>query len=261
MSEVRHAVFMPNFGVFSDPVLVGELAARSEDVGWDGWFIWDHVVHRDGNEPAVDPWMALAAAAMVTNRILLGPMVTPIPRRRPWNVARQAVTLDHLSAGSAVLGVGLGATGTPEFGGFGEEEDLVRRGALLDEGLDVIEELWTGEEIHHSGENFKVEGVRFLPVPVQDPLPIWVAAVWPNRRPLRRAARFQGVVPLEMPGPETLAEVIEYVGEGKEVVVRAGAYPVSAWERAGATWILHQIRARETVVAVEQFIDAGPDLG
>jgi alkanesulfonate monooxygenase SsuD/methylene tetrahydromethanopterin reductase-like flavin-dependent oxidoreductase (luciferase family) len=257
---VRHAMFMPNFGVFSDAALVGELAARSESAGWDGWFIWDHVVHRAGNEPAVDPWMALSVAAVLTNRILLGPMVTPIPRRRPWNVARQAATLDHLSDGRAVLGVGLGATGTPEFGGFREEEDLVKRGELLDEGLDVIEALWTGEEMHHSGEHFTVEGVTFLPRPVQDPLPIWIAAVWPNRRPLRRASRFQGVVPLGLPGPETLAEVLGYVGAGKDVVVKADGHPVSEWERAGATWILHEVGAGESARSVEQKIDAGPNV-
>ena len=96
---MRHAIFVPNFGVFSDPVLVADLAARSESAGWDGWFLWDHFVYRKGDEPAADPWLTLAAVAVGTSRIRLGPLVTPLPRRRPWNVARQAATLDHLSGG------------------------------------------------------------------------------------------------------------------------------------------------------------------
>ena len=100
---MRHAIFVPNFGVFSDPVLVSDLARRAESAGFDGWFLWDHVVHRDGDEPAADPWITLAAVATSTSRIRLGPMVTPLPRRRPWNVARQAATLDHLSGGEIAL--------------------------------------------------------------------------------------------------------------------------------------------------------------
>ena len=255
---MRHAIFTPNFGTFCDPTLVADLAARAESTGWDAWFLWDHVVHRLGNEPAVDPWITLAAIAMRTSNLKLGPMVTPIPRRRPWNVARQAATLDQLSAGRVVLGVGIGAWGTPEFDGFGEEEDLVRRGSMLDEGLDVISSLWAGGEMHHSGEHYRVEGVQFRPPPVQSPLPVWVAAVWPNRRPLRRAAHWQGVVPLGLPGPEALAEVLAIIGQGKDVCVKGDGHASSSWESAGATWLLHEAGRDWPVEKVESFIDAGP---
>jgi alkanesulfonate monooxygenase SsuD/methylene tetrahydromethanopterin reductase-like flavin-dependent oxidoreductase (luciferase family) len=255
---VRHAIFVPNFGVFSDPVLVSDLARRAESAGFDGWFLWDHVVHRDGDEPAADPWITLAAVATSTSRIRLGPMVTPLPRRRPWNVARQAATLDHLSGGRVVLGVGIGAERTPEFGGFGEEEDLATRGSMLDEGLELLKALWNGEEMHHEGPHYKVEGVRFRPAPVQNPLPVWVAAVWPNRRPMRRAARWQGIVPLGLPGPESLAEVFSFAGEGKDVAVKAGGYSVRSWEEAGATWMLHEIGAYVPLRQVAQLIDSGP---
>jgi alkanesulfonate monooxygenase SsuD/methylene tetrahydromethanopterin reductase-like flavin-dependent oxidoreductase (luciferase family) len=255
---VRHAMFVPNFGTFSDPRLVVDLAARCESMGWDGWFYWDHVVHQNANEPAADPWMTLGACAMATERILLGPMITPLPRRRPWNVARQAVTLDQMSKGRAVLGVGIGATGTHEYAEFGEEEDLVKRGAMLDEGLELIQELWRGEEMHHRGEHYKVEGIRFRPVPVSKPLPIWIGAVWPNRRPLRRAARFDGVFPIRLPGPETLAEVLAITGEVKGVVVLADDHPADAWEKAGATWLLHGVPFIESIERVEQKIDDGP---
>jgi alkanesulfonate monooxygenase SsuD/methylene tetrahydromethanopterin reductase-like flavin-dependent oxidoreductase (luciferase family) len=258
---MRQALFIPNFGTFCDPSLVADLAARAEAAGWDGFFLWDHVVHRNGDEPTVDPWITLAAVAIRTSQIRIGPMITPIPRRRPWNVARQAATLDHLSNGRVVLGVGLGTWGTPEFSGFSEQEDRVERAAMLDEGLEVIEELWTGEVVHHSGPHYRVDGVRFLPVPVQRPIPIWVAGEWPNRRPMRRAARFQGVFPIRLPGPGALAEVFAIVGEGKDVAVEGGEYPVSAWEEAGATWVLRTIRSGEPRSQVEEVIDAGPGQG
>ncbi len=255
---MHHAIFVPNFGVFSDPLLVSDLASRSESAGWDGWFLWDHVVYRNGDEPAADPWLTLAAVALNTSRIRLGPMVTPLPRRRPWNVARQAATLDHLSGGRVVLGVGIGTLGTSEFSGFGEEEDLATRGAMLDEGLELMEALWSGEEVNHRGAHYRVEGVRFRPAPLQHPLPLWVAAVWPNRKPLRRAARWQGVVPLGLPGPEAMTEVFSAAGEGKDVAVKAGGHSVRSWEDAGATWMLHDVGADDPVSKVEKLIDAGP---
>jgi len=255
---VRHGVFTPNFGVFSDAAFVADLAASAESADWDGWFHWDHVVHRGGDEPAADPWMTLALIAANTSRIALGPMVTPLPRRRPWNVARQATTLDHISRGRAILGVGIGATGTPEFDGFAEEVDLRRRGSMLDEGLELVRELWSGEEVDHVGEHYRVQGVTFVPRPVQDPLPIWIAEVWPAQAPLRRAARYQGVVPLRMPGPETLAKVFDVVGEGKEIVVVADSHSASSWEGAGATWMLHGISAFVDRAQVEGMVKAGP---
>ena len=160
-----------------------------------------------------------------------------------------------------MLGVGIGTVTTPEFSGFGEVEDLATRGSMLDEGLEVIEALWSGEEMHHRGPHYRVEGVRFRPAPLQHPLPVWVAAVWPNRKPLRRAARFQGVVPLVLPGPEALAEVFSIVGEGKDVAVPAGGHSIRSWEDAGATWILHEVGHDGTVTQVEELIDEGPPGG
>jgi alkanesulfonate monooxygenase SsuD/methylene tetrahydromethanopterin reductase-like flavin-dependent oxidoreductase (luciferase family) len=255
---VRHALFIPNFGVFSDIRWHGELAARAENAGWDGWFVWDHVVYADGNEPAVDPWLALAVAAQATTRVRLGPLVTPLPRRRPWNVARQAAGLDRLSEGRAVLGVGLGTLGTPEFASFGEQEDPRHRAAMLDEGLDLIADLWSGRQVDHAGQHYRVTGIQFLPRPLQDPLPVWVAAIWPARRPLRRAARWQGVVPLALPGPGALAEIIEIVGPGKDIVVAADRNPFQAWEEAGATWLLHRLDPGQSKAEITSLVARGP---
>jgi len=257
---VRCALWAPNFGVFADASLVADLAARSEAAGWDGWFLWDHVVYQEGYEPVVDPWMALAVAAAATSRVRLGPLVTPLPRRRPWNVARQAATLDQLSGGRAVLGVGLGTERTREFDGFGEEADLARRAALLDEGLELIADLWSGAPVHHAGEHFRVDGVAFRPIPRQRPLPVWVAAVWPHRRPLRRAARWQGVFPARLPGPEALAEISRAVGPDRDIVVRADGRPARDWARAGATWWLRALPADGAVGEIEALIDGGPPL-
>jgi alkanesulfonate monooxygenase SsuD/methylene tetrahydromethanopterin reductase-like flavin-dependent oxidoreductase (luciferase family) len=240
---MRHAIFTPNFGTFCDVGLLADLAPAAEEAGWDGWFLWDHTVYRHGDEPLADPWMALAVMARATRRLRLGPLVTPLPRRRPWNVARQAATLDRLSDGRAVLGVGIGTFGTPEFSGFAEEEDPVRRAGMLDEGLEVISALWSGRPVNHVGEHYRVEGVTFNPTPVQDPLPVWVAAVWPHRRPLRRAARWQGVFPLSLPGPETISEIAQVVGPGKDIVVVDDQHPPAEWQEAGVTWLLQGFAA------------------
>jgi alkanesulfonate monooxygenase SsuD/methylene tetrahydromethanopterin reductase-like flavin-dependent oxidoreductase (luciferase family) len=256
--HVRYAIFTPNFGTLSDPALLAELASAAEEAGWDGWFLWDHVVYRMGDEPVVDPWIALAVMARVTGRLQLGPMVTPLPRRRPWNLARQATTLDHLSEGRVILGVGLGSLNTPEFAGFGEEQDLRRRGAMLDEGLELMADLWSGQLVNHHGPHYQVEGVRFLPRPIQRPLPVWLAATWPHRRPLQRAAHWQGVFPLGLPGPAALAEVADIVGPGKDIAVDDGRFSPDEWQRAGATWWLERLPADIATRDLEARIQAGP---
>jgi alkanesulfonate monooxygenase SsuD/methylene tetrahydromethanopterin reductase-like flavin-dependent oxidoreductase (luciferase family) len=162
---VRSGLWVPNFGALADASLLAGLAARAEAAGWDGWFLTDHVVHQAGDEPAVDPWMTLAIAARLTGRIRIGPLVTPLPRRRPWNVARQAATLDRLSHGRAVLGVGTGSERTPEFAPFGEQPSLAARAAMLDEGLDLITALSSGRPVRHAGPHYRVDSIRFAPVP------------------------------------------------------------------------------------------------
>jgi alkanesulfonate monooxygenase SsuD/methylene tetrahydromethanopterin reductase-like flavin-dependent oxidoreductase (luciferase family) len=194
---VRFALNVPNFGEYADPATFIRLAREAETAGWDGLFVWDHIlVDPDWGVPIADPWVLLSAAATVTDRIRLGPMVTPLPRRRPWVVARQAVTLDHLSAGRLTLGVGLGFPPGPEFEAFGEDGDARVRAARLDEGLAILAGLWTGEPFQHDGAVHHLDRMRFLPTPVQQPrIPIWVAGYWPAQAPFRRAARWDGVFP------------------------------------------------------------------
>jgi alkanesulfonate monooxygenase SsuD/methylene tetrahydromethanopterin reductase-like flavin-dependent oxidoreductase (luciferase family) len=184
-------------GMSGDARTIAELAFVAEEAGWDGFFLEDYVIHHDPLRAVIyDPWIALTAIAMRTTRIRFGPIVTPIARRRPWKVARETVTLDHLSNGRLILGVGLGDTSDLGFAPGGEATDPIRRAELLDEGLAVLAGLWSGEPFHFSGRHYHVEGVTFLPTPLQKPpIPIWVGGFWPNQGPIWRAARWDGICP------------------------------------------------------------------
>jgi alkanesulfonate monooxygenase SsuD/methylene tetrahydromethanopterin reductase-like flavin-dependent oxidoreductase (luciferase family) len=262
---MRRGLFLPIFDELGDPVTLARLAARAEDRGWDGVFLWDHLLYRPPIAAATDPWIALAAMAAATERIELGPMVTPLARRRPWIVARQAVALDHLSAGRFVLGLGLGLDSSGgELSRFGEETDDRRRATMLDEGLDVLTGLLAGEPVDHRGEHYRVDDVRFLPRPTRSGgMPIWLAARWPNRRPVERALRNDGVFLIDTADPASLPDIVERaadLGRPFDIVVQGWpGEPVDGWAAAGATWWMAQFDAfTVTVAAVESVIDAGP---
>lgn len=195
---MRCGIYLPNFGAWGDARAVAETAREAEAAGWDGVFLWDHV-DRDFRTDVVDPWVALAAAAMATRTVKLGALVTPIARRRPWKLARETVSLDRLSDGRLVFGAGLGSAGgaRAEWAAFGEEMDPGRRARMLDEGLDVLVALWSGEPVSADGDCFRVATDGFRPTPLQQPrIPVWIAGGWPARRPFRRAARWDGAFPL-----------------------------------------------------------------
>lgn len=255
---MKYCVDVPNFGMWSDPKRFAEFAKQIEDAGWDGISVWDHILVWDGAEVA-DPWVLLASAAMSTDRIRLMSMVTPIPRRHPWKLSRECVSVDLLSEGRLTLGVGIGWPTDPEFTRFNGESDLRTRADMLDEGLDILTGLWTGEPFGFEGEHYQLEEVTFLPRPVQQPrIPIWVAAMWPQRRPVRRATRWDGIAPImydiekdvfSPPTPEAVAEIMSYVGEHRTSTepfdfALAGTHPPGAdlteWmgeiAAAGATW-------------------------
>jgi alkanesulfonate monooxygenase SsuD/methylene tetrahydromethanopterin reductase-like flavin-dependent oxidoreductase (luciferase family) len=243
---MRFGLTLPIFDHLADPSLLADLAAEAEQAGWDAVFVWDHLRYRAPAQSATDPWIAMAAMAGRTERVLLGPMVTPLARRRPQIVARQLVALDHLSNGRMVFGVGLGLdTSGEEFVGFGEELDLRRRAAILDESLEVLTALIAGDQVDHHGEHVTMSGVRFLPAAVQPRLPIWVATRWPNRAPLRRAAKYDGVFVIEVT-PAELPEAIAAVAatrtnglDGYDVIVNdAAGADAQPWADAGATWLL-----------------------
>lgn len=241
---MRYALFVPPFDELADPRLVARLAAEAEERGWDGVFVWDHVTYREPVQSLADPWITLSAVAAATSTIRIGPMVTPLPRRRPVKVARETATLDLLSEGRLVLGVGIGGDRSREFSGTGEQVVDAVRGAMLDEALDVLRAAWSGEPVHHRGEHYLVDGIRFLPTPVQRPgPPVWVAMRYGNAAPLRRAARHDGVFPIEIESPDQLAECVHDIAQqrrhldGFDVVVGGppGTDP-APYEQAGATW-------------------------
>jgi len=191
---VRYCLNLPCGGVCGDARTLAELAVVAEESGWDGVFLEDYIVYQSRQDiPTYDPWVALAAMAVRTRRIRLGTMVTPPARRRPWKLARETVTLDHLSGGRLTLCVGAGDSADVSFTHLGEAADTKERAAMLDEALEVLVGLWSGEPFSYAGRYYQVREVRFLPRPVQEPrIPIWVGGGYPNRGPVRRAARWDG---------------------------------------------------------------------
>jgi alkanesulfonate monooxygenase SsuD/methylene tetrahydromethanopterin reductase-like flavin-dependent oxidoreductase (luciferase family) len=249
--EPGRGIFFPLFDELADPAVAVRLSAEAEEAGWDGVFVWDHVRWREPVVDVADPWITLAAMAAATERIRLGPMVTPLARRRPVKLARETATLDRLSGGRLTFGVGLGSDSFgSELSITGEELDDRRRAAMLDESLGILAAAWTGEPVRHRGEHYTVDGMRFLPRPLQRPgVPVWVAGYYGKPRPLRRAARYQGFFPVNLEHPDQLAEI---VSEITALRAKAGAeaepYDIVAalapgtdpapYAAAGATWCL-----------------------
>jgi alkanesulfonate monooxygenase SsuD/methylene tetrahydromethanopterin reductase-like flavin-dependent oxidoreductase (luciferase family) len=206
---MRLGLYIPLFDELADPALVARLSAEAEEAGWDGVFIWDHIHWREPVVGVADTQITLAAIASATERIRLGPMVTPLARRRPVKVARETATLDRLSNGRLTLGVGLGSDRFgSEYSITGEELDERKRARMLNEGLEVLQAAWTGAPVHHRGEHYTIDAMRFLPRPVQRPgVPIWVGGYYGKSKPLRRAVRYQGFFPVGLEYPDQLAEV------------------------------------------------------
>lgn len=241
---------MPLFDELADPALVARIAAEAEEAGWDGFFLWDHVRWREPVQAVADPQITLAAIATATERLRLGPMVTPLARRRPVKVARETATLDLLSGGRLTVGVGLGSDRfAAEYSKTGEELDDRVRAEMLDESLEILAAAWSGEPVRHRGKHYTVDEMRFLPTPVQRPrVPVWVAGFFGKQAPLRRAARHQGFFPVNLEHPDQMAEIVAGLGElrGRSGADRDDPFDVvaalppgtdpSAYLAAGATW-------------------------
>lgn len=256
---MHYAIYTPNFGPYESPADLAALAREAEAAGWDGFFLWDHVA--GWPHPVFDPWVTLTAVALATTRLRFG-CITPVPRRRPWKLARETASLDRLSGGRLTLIVGTGV-GSAEWDDLGEETDLKRRGAMLDEGLAVLTGLWSGEPFSYAGEHYHVKETRFLPTPAQSPrIPVWVGGFWPHKAPFRRMARWDGMFPLfEEWEPDKvlplLREALTYVQAHRAdpaapfqvaiTGVTPGDHPaiaaeiVAAYAAAGATWWLEGI--------------------
>jgi alkanesulfonate monooxygenase SsuD/methylene tetrahydromethanopterin reductase-like flavin-dependent oxidoreductase (luciferase family) len=254
------------------------LARAAEQAGWDGVFTWDGI--HVGDEMEVHgPWALLAAFATVTERVRLGAIIQPLPRRRPWEVAREATTVDHLSNGRLVLPVGLGAVDDAGFGRVGEPTDARTRAERLGESLEILTGLWSGEPFGFTGRQYRFEPMAFRPTPVQRPrIPIWVVGAWPSERSMRRVLRYDGLLPHVLPkagiayGPRAVAEMRAWMGErrsleGFDIVVegttpagdrQAAARAVEPWRDAGATWWIESDWENFGIDAARRRIEAGP---
>jgi alkanesulfonate monooxygenase SsuD/methylene tetrahydromethanopterin reductase-like flavin-dependent oxidoreductase (luciferase family) len=253
-----------------------ELAKAAEEAGWDGVFTWDGIHVGDGME-VHDPWVLMSAFAMATERVHIGAIIQPLARRRPWNVAREAVTLDHVSNGRFVLCVGLGALDDSGWGRVGEETDRRVRAERLDETLQILTGLWTGEPFGFAGRHYRFDPMAFRPSPVQRPrIPIWVVGAWGSERSMSRALRYDGLLPhVASAGayaPPLVAEIRSWIAERRsvddfEIVVEgttraddaaAAVAEVSRWADAGATWWIESDWENLDPAVARRRIEAGP---
>jgi alkanesulfonate monooxygenase SsuD/methylene tetrahydromethanopterin reductase-like flavin-dependent oxidoreductase (luciferase family) len=265
-----------------------EMAHAADAAGWDGVFTWDGI-HVGDEIETYDPWALMAAFAGVTRRVTLGAIIHPLPRRKPWEVARQAVTVDRLSGGRLVLPVGLGALDDAGVTGFGEPQERRVRAERLDESLEILSGLWSGEPYEFHGRHYNFGGpLAFRPVPVQRPrIPIWVVGAWPSERSMSRVLGYDGWLPywlskrddpdgLARPdSPDQLAEVRDWIAErrsldGFDIIVEgstpsndqaAAAGTVKAWADAGATWWIEVDWSIFEVAPQRRRIEAGPPSG
>ncbi|HXS65313.1 MAG TPA: LLM class flavin-dependent oxidoreductase [Streptosporangiaceae bacterium] len=261
MPKILRGIAVPPFS--DNPEDFADLGVEVEQAGFDGYFLWDHMVFSNSGDgpPILDPWLILAVVATRTSKIKIGTMVTPVPRRRPWQLAKETATLDRFSAGRVILGVGIGSPSYGDFGLFGDPSGERERADLLDEGLDIMAGLWSGERFGYQGEKYKIDPVRFAPAPVQQPrIPVWVAGILPNRRPIERAARWDGFVPirydstgLARPSAADFTEVGARIADQRgnlagydlavwAEVAKQPAEEIGAYEQAGATWWIETAR-------------------
>ncbi len=261
---------------YGDARTVADLAHKAEGAGWDGFFVWEPIW-------GIDPWVSLAAAAMRTERIRIGTMLTPLSIRKPWKLASETATLDNLSGGRVILSVGLGAPDTG-FASFGEETDRKIRAELVDEGLEILTGLWRGQPFTFEGKHYHLRETKFYPPPppVQQPrIPIWVVGAYPRRKSMRRALRFDGLLPMKMDPdgkfatmtPEIIREIKAYIDQNRAEttpydIIQEGKTPgddlsaaaqiVRPWAEAGVTWWIEAMWGEEQVEKLRARLRQGP---
>jgi alkanesulfonate monooxygenase SsuD/methylene tetrahydromethanopterin reductase-like flavin-dependent oxidoreductase (luciferase family) len=276
---MRYGLNLPNGAVDARTLI--EFGALAEQAGWDGVFLEDYIVYQNRQDvPTHDPWAILAGMALSTERVRLGTEVTPLARRRPWKLARETATVDHLSQGRLTLGVGLGDANEPGFRHF-EESDAKRRAILLDEGLEVLTGLWSGQPFRYQGQHYRVDEVTFIPAPVQRPrIPIWIGGGYPLKGPMERAARWDGACLYKHSSgeseqhltPEDVRDLKRFIDEHRESdgpydIVVGGQHRQPDWEAerahiravkdAGATWWMEWVPPDDPAV-MRAAIERGP---
>ncbi len=276
---MRYGLDISPAGAWGDPRTMANFAALAESAGWDGVFLEDYVLF-PGGLPTFDPWVTLAAIAVATARVTLGTLVTPLPRRRPWKVAAEAMTIDHLSGGRMVLGVGSGDITGDDFARVGEVGDARAAARALDEALEVVAGLWTGKPVSFHGSVLNVDDVTLTPTPVQQPrVPIWVGGSFDRKGPRERALRWDGACLYHGIPPEwddlTADDVRALRREARErrgdddFVVAVGGRErradlaaetdyVTSLAEAGATWWHEYVPPRLSQEEARSIIERGP---
>jgi hypothetical protein len=257
------------------------MAIEAEEAGWDGVFYWDGIYIESMGE-MYDPWVVLAAIALRTQHIRIGAVLTPPSRRRPWKLARETVTVDHLSHGRLVLPVGLGALDDGGFSKVGEVTDRKVRAQLLDEGLEILTGLWSGQSFSFHGRHYHVDEMTFLPPPVQKPrIPIWVVGAWPRTKSMQRVLRYDGLLPTKINPdgsggevtPDDIRAMKAYIAEHRTQatpfdIVWEGETPgnnrneagdiIKPYVDAGITWWMESRWSIEDIDVVRTRIRQGP---
>lgn len=277
-TRVKFGLYVPNFGKSSDPQNLIDMAVQAEKSGWEGFFLWDHLVEWDRRLPLSDSLTTLAGIATRTRKIRIGTTLSPIPRYKPWAVARQITTLDHLSNGRMILSVGLGAVESCDYARFGEDPDNRVLAEKLDESLKIMTGLWSGKKFDFKGRHYKVKPTVFLPTPKQRPrIPIWVGGFWPRKGPFMRAAKWDGVLPLrvpeKLPQPDDLRGIVQFIEKrrkdhGRFDVATIGwttgnrirdQEKIERYAKAGTTWWLESLYTkRDSPEGMRSRIRQGP---
>lgn len=276
---MKYGLDVPTIGEYCDPQKLAELAVEAEAAGWDGFFVWDGLLEIGGaDDPIIDPWITLTAIAMKTRRIRFGAFMTPLVRGGPWQVARQATSVDRLSYGRLIFGAGLGSQ---ELGSapLGDISDPKFRAEKLDEGLAILDGLWSGDSFSFRGTYYQISDIKLAPKPIQSPrIPVWIGGAWPYRKAFRRAARWDGtyLMPRKMNGEQLTADDVRDIAdfvklqrqslEAFDIVVpgetpadaQAGAKIVQPFLQAGATWWIEYEASRNGFAEYRKRILSGP---
>jgi hypothetical protein len=266
---------------------VMEMAVLAEQSGWDAFFVWEPVW-------GTDAWVSLAAAAVQTESILLGTMLSPLSRMRPWKVASETATLDNLSGGRVILSVGLGAVESG-FENFGEVTDTRQRAELMDECLDIVHGLWRGQPFTYEGKHYNVTETDFHynvtetdfhppPSPEKGKVTTWIVGLWNSNRSMARTVKYDGILPAVRDKDSNWRKLqtadvtairkyaidsgnpdIDIIVEGETAGPSEEATKeIEAWEAAGATWFIDSMWSaqykRDDRELVQARIKAGPPL-
>ncbi len=255
---MRHALSLPPFGELSDPSAIVDIAVAAEATGWDGVFVWDHLLRPVEQATRIaDPWIMMTAIATATSRVRIGPMVTPIARRRPLKLAREIATLDLVANGRLTMGFGLGVDSGGELTRTDEELDPKVRGEMLGEGLEILDHLLRGEHVVHTGRHYKMDGITLEPAGRQQPrVPFWLAARGANLTPLKRAARYEGLCPTVIT-PDRFGEIVDYIAglrgglDGYDFALMVTTdHHFDEFEQRGATWAIHEMQPSQSAADV-----------